>query len=155
MQVTVELQELFSYFPIIVFGLSGILFGLLIIFWPKKRRSKHKKQVPQITDVPTEGLVTIKEKYDKILQEIETARLNDRISDRQAYQELSGAVRDFVFAKTRIKVPNYTLEEIKEANMPKLYELISECYVPEFAPENDGNIYDSIKKARKVIGEWN
>ncbi len=154
MQVTVELQELFSYAPIIVFGLLSIGIGMIIIFWPKKRTHK-KDKVPQVTVVPEKSLATIKEKYDKLLKDTETARFDEKISDRQAYQKLSEVVRDFVFEATGIRVQNYTLEEIKEAKLPKLYRLIKECYVPEFALEDNSNVYNSIKKARKVIKEWN
>ena len=50
---------------------------------------------------------------------------------------------------------NYTLKEIKKLNMPKLYNLIKEYYIPEFANISSGNAEKSIAQAREVIRKWN
>lgn len=154
MQITVELQDFFSYLPVLLLVFAGLIGGLLIILWPRKQ-SKPNQTVPQPKPIAPTNLAVLKNKYNSILMDIQQKRSENRLSDRQAFQALSQTVRNFVFEATGIRVQNYTLSEIKAANLPKLYELIAECYVPEFAIENNSNIYELINKARKVVGEWN
>lgn len=156
MQITVELQEYFSYLPLFLFLVAGIVGALLIIFWPQKQKKANPKPVvPKPQPLPPQNLASLKHKYDGLLVGLFERRSANKLSDRKAFQELSKIVRDFVFEATGIKVQNYTLSEIKAANLPRLYELIAECYVPEFAMKNNSNIYEAINKARKVVGEWN
>ena len=89
------------------------------------------------------------------LYEVELNRNENKITDRQGFQAVSRIVRDFVYAATGIKVQNYTLMEIHAVGLPLLYELISQCYIPEFAIESKANIYEVINKARTVISQWN
>ena len=152
--ITVELQEQFSYWPVILWIIVGLAGTLLILFLRFKFNPK-KKPFPKPKAIAPQSLAALKEKYNRALNGIESARLEEQISDRQAFQALSKIVRDFVFEATGIKVQNYTLSEIQTANLPRLYELIPGCYIPEFAVEANANIYDTIMKARKVISEWN
>ena len=80
---------------------------------------------------------------------------NNKIELREAYQQISSEMRLFVFEMTDIKTQNYSLAEIKELNLPILYELIEEYYEPEFASKSVGDFNASITKARRVISEWN
>lgn len=150
--ITVKLQELFSYLPVILFVLTGIIGTALILFLPLRRKKNH---IPVSKPVAPQSLASLKYKYICALSEIEQNRIADKITDRQAFQSLSKLVRDFVYAATGIKVQNYTLMEIHAANIPRLYELISQCYIPEFAIDSRANVYEVINKARMVISEWN
>ncbi len=152
--ITVELQDSFSYFPVILFILLCLAGTLLILFLPTKCKKK-KKKIPVQKKLPPQSITALKEKYIHVLTDIEKKRTEEQITDRQAFQAVSKVVRDFAYATTGIKVQNYTLMEIHAANMPKLYELISCCYIPEFAVEANGNVYEVINKARMVISEWN
>lgn len=155
MQITVKLQDMFSYSPIMVFVYIILVIVFVVVYWPRKKKELRKQEIPKAKVIPAKSIMDLKNKYIKILTDIEIRHSENKITDRMAYQELSALVRNFVFEVTGIKVQNYTLEDIKKANLPKLYELIAECYVPEFAAENNSNVQDSIKRARKVIGEWN
>lgn len=152
--ITVKLQEVFSYLPLILFIIAGIIGTLLILFLTIKKKEK-KPNIPVVKPVAPESLASLKYKYTLILSRLEQDCLAQKISDRQAFQSLSKIVRDFVYAATGIKVQNYTLMEIHAANLPRLYELISQCYIPEFAVDMNANIFEVIKKARMVISEWN
>ena len=152
--ITVELQESFTYLPAILFVLAGIAGTLLILFLQIKPREK-KPRVPIVKPVAPQNIYTLKEKYIRALTDIERKRSEEKITDRQAVQSVSRIVRDFVYAATGIKVQNYTLMEIHSAGLPRLYELISQCYIPEFAANTKVNIYEVINKARTVISQWN
>ncbi len=152
MQTTVKLQDMFSYSFIGIIGLV-LLFLALVVFLIVKY-AKPKKP-PVVRPIRIENIFTIKQKYVQILIGIVQKYQEKKISDRVAYQELSKAIRHFVYDVTGIRVQNYTLEEIRYVNMPNLYYLIAECYAPEFATDNDADFYQTIEKARKVIEEWN
>ena len=158
MQITVKLQDMFSYSftPILLFGALALLFGFIASRMkkaPKKPPKKEKIRTTQ-TEKP-KNISSIKAAYIKQLADIEKKFSANELTNRMAYQKLSLIVRQFVYEVTNIKVTNYTLQELKELRMPKLYELIEEFYTPEFAVKNDGNLIESIQKARKVIEEWN
>lgn len=153
MPITVELQDMFSYspIPIIVIALIVIIPLILLLIKAIKAKKKTIKDVPKPKPV---NVAHVKNKYIKMLDNIVQRRQNNKISDRDAFQELSKVIRHFVFDLTGIKVQNYTLEEIGKLNIPNLYYLIAECYVPEFAEDDKTEVYDTINKARKVIEEW-
>ena len=154
--ITVELEDMMSYSSI---GLivSIVLLVILLVYVLLRIIIKQRKQKPEeITYVPNaKKLEHIKNKYRNMLTNIEQKRSAEKISERIAYQELSKVIRHFVYDATGIKVQNYTLEEIGRVNIPNLYYLIAECYVPEFSGDDVGNVYDSINKARMVIEGWN
>lgn len=154
MQTSVNLEPPFSYtmgYVIIV-----LLIILAITIW--WYLNKNKKQLPLNIEVREENkknIKAIKIKYLKKLLALENKLDKNEIQIRKAYQNLSSIIRYFVHAVTGIKVQNCTLEDIKELNMPKLYDLIKEYYRPEFAEKSLGDIKASIEKTRKVIKKWN
>ncbi len=152
--ITVELQESFSYWPVILFIVIGLIGTLLILFLRIKPRTQ-KPKVPVVKPAPPANIMALKAKYLNALYEVELNRNENKITDRQGFQAVSRIVRDFVYAATGIKVQNYTLMEIHAVGLPLLYELISQCYIPEFAIESKANIYEVINKARTVISQWN
>lgn len=153
MPVTVELQDMFSYSPVAIYVGVGMILVLLALLIVSKVIKKSNK--PKVKEVKPQNVSKIKEKYDRLLVNLEKRHSAGEISPRIAHQELSKIIRSFVYEVTGIKVQNYTLEEIGSVDMPKLHELISECYVPEFAVENSGDVTALINKSRKVIAEWN
>ena len=153
MQISVELQDMFSYSPVIVYVILLLFLATLIIYLLKKYKTREK--TPKVKVAKPKDIPSIKNKYCKILMDIDRKYTENKLSDRLAYQELSKAIRYFVYEVTGIRVQNYTLDEISKLNIPNLYRLVEDCYVPEFAIENNCNIHESITKARKVIEEWN
>lgn len=155
MQTTVELQDMFSYSLIVPILIGLVFLSTFLFFLIRKMPKKVKEQVPVAKPAPIKNIPMIKAKYDTFLMDIERDYIAGGINEREAFQELSKAIRHFVYDVSGIQVQNYTLTEIGKAKLPGLYELISECYVPEFSEESKGNVRDAINKARKVIAQWN
>ena len=158
MQITVKLQDMFSYSitPILLFGALAFLFCFIASRMKKAPKKPPKKKTIRITQPEKpKNISSIKAAYIKQLADIEKKFSANELTNRMAYQKLSLLVRQFVYEVTNIQVTNYTLQELKELRMPKLYELIEEFYTPEFAVKDDGNVLESIQKTRKVIEEWN
>lgn len=159
MPITVELQDMHSYsrlMPafVIVFIVLSVVAALCIII----RHCIHKRSAADVSSrvmITPANRISIKQKYMALLRELELKYHNGKISNRRAYQELSKIVRHFVYEATGIKVHNYTLQEIKNTNIVGLYEIVNECYTPEFSIDKNGDIYSSIARAGKVVEEWN
>jgi len=155
MQISVNLQSPFSYsiYPIIIILIIVIIYTIYLII--KANKKSTKEEVPTLEKVEIKDVNAIQKKYINKLNTIEADLDANKISVRKAYQELSTVIRHFVYEVTDIKVQYYTLREIKKLNMPILYELIQEYYIPEFSKYSIGNIKESIEKTRKVIQKWN
>lgn len=152
-ELKTELSEPFSYsiFPIII--LIIILFLLILILCIIKKRKTPKKKISIIT--PNEkDKNSIKIFYIQKINELLVNVQKNIISNREAYQTLSKLIRTFIYEMTNIKVQNYTLEDMKDINIPVLYELVKEYYSPEFSRESKGDIISSIEKTRKVMEVW-
>lgn len=158
MPITVELQNMYNYSIWIVLAaiVVVLIVGVLGIIFLKKSKKpvvvkEVPKQEPRPVPVPQE---TIKQKYARAIDELEKQYRDGKISNRKAYQRLSVILRKFVHELTGVKVHNYTLMEINQANMPNLSEIIDDCYAPEFSVDKDGDFYNTMNKARMVIEQW-
>ena len=153
MQVTVDLSNMFSYslIPIIILIILIIAIITLLII-NKNKKQKHKIQV---IIPPAKDMDRIKNKYLEKIDELINKFTNKEISKRITYQRLSILVRTFIFEVTNVEVQYFTLSEIKELDMPELYELVREYYDPEFSKITKANLIESIEKTKKVIQKWN
>lgn len=159
MQTSINLQEPFNY-TIIYLLIAIILFValtcyLIYILKIKEKVKVEEKIIKEIPEKNIKNIPVIKDKYLNQLESVQYRYANNIIELRTAYQLISEAIRMFVFEVTDIKTQNYSLYEIKNLNMPELYNLIREYYEPEFACKSEGDFESSINKARGVIKEWN
>ena len=154
MQVTTDLRPMFNYsiLPTLISFLILIIILLAILFLKYK---KKKVKVKEIVIPKNINIYEIKNKYLGLINNLLNEVYGERIDNRHAYQTLSKLIRNFIYEATNIKVQNFTLNDIKETNIPILYELVKEYYDPEFNNISKGNIIISIDKTRKVIERWN
>lgn len=151
MQVTTDLRPMFSYSLLYIL----LLIVLIILLYVLYRRTDTKEIKEEVIPIVPDNLGLIKKKYLKKIDKLSEDATSGEITSRQAYQTLSKIIRNFIYEATNIKVQNCTLKEIKSLDMPKLSELVSEYYDPEFSKVSEGNIVSSIKKTRTVIEKWN
>lgn len=155
MPITVDLQGMHSYSPMIlvVVGIIVAIILVTIIVLVVRKRSIRPRNINR--EITIEDRDNIKKKYISLLNNLEAKCRTGKVTNRKAYQELSKITRHYIYDTTGVKVHNYTLDEIKSANMSGLYNVVSECYAPEFSIDKNGEIYSSIAKARKVVEGWN
>lgn len=155
-KITVGLQDMYSYSVWLFIVLILIALIPPVIWLINFIKKKHQNvEVNYSEPVKAVDLSAAKLKYTQMLAEIIEKYKAGKLNDRQAYQQLSKVIRHFVYDVTKIKVQNYTLNEIRLLNIPMLYYLIDECYEPEFSKESGGNIIETCEKARQVISGWN
>ena len=152
MPISVDLQDMFSYSLLLTIGLGLLVVLPIIILVIFKRKPKPIK--PKV--ISKMAADQIKSKYLKTINEIETKYKAHEIDDREAYLQLSSAVRGFVQEMTGVRAMNLTLHEISGLGMPSLHNLIAEFYRPEFAFDSEGaDTPKSIADARTVVEKWN
>lgn len=158
MQISVNLQN-YILSPFIYLGLVIIAIVILAIsFFNYKEKKKlagtTKLEIKEAYERDKKRIIKkYLKKIDKLSKEVESEKRELKLE----YQILSKIIRDFVYEMTGVKVQNYSLQEIKEANIEKLYKLVEEYYTPEFAENAEKSNYDikaSIEKTRKVIEKW-
>lgn len=158
MQISVELQESFSYsvIPLLVLIIIVCILTYNIIHTKRDKTTKQNKiQIVKIPEKNIKNIPVIKNKYLEQLEDIENKYKSNKIELRKAYQMISSSIRMFIFEVTDIQTQNYTLEEIKKIDMPILYELVEEYYEPEFAAKSVGDFKEATNKARRIIEKWN
>lgn len=160
MKTTVEFQPLFSYasWPIaIVWILFMAVFAVtLYLFLVNKRKVKDiaaVKPIPKPIKAPARP-GEIKQKYLNKLAIIHSNVLEKTISVRESYEQMSMCIRQFVYEMTGIKVTNYTLEDVKQANMTQLAAIMEEYYAQQFVYETLGDSLASIEKTKRIIEKW-
>lgn len=163
MVTTVTLQPPFEYSWWVI--LLGVLFlaaaAVCIFFFARMLKAylpeKKKKDMPQVRRLTPQELFLLKKKYEGQLQGLLRTYAGNQIDKREAYQDLSMLIREFVRDATGIHVENYTVKEIRSLGIRRLDMLMDEYYVPEFAEEfraRNKDFNTSVNTALGVIRAW-
>lgn len=162
MATKIELHEPFSYSLFILLILFLLVLAPILLYLvtrvvnyvkskPKKEKNIDDKKVIRPVDV-----ARYKQQYLSKIDNLESRMINEGLSYRQSYIELSAIVREFVTKATGIKASNFSLSEIRTISMPNLYMLIERFYEPEFGVEEEGTYMDdAFRDSRRIISEWN
>lgn len=156
MPTSVNIQGKLFYGLIPLWILALFLLISLFIFIRNKKRANKKSQRKDPDRSPKIKHVTPskKEKYITILSDLKKAYLQEEISEKEFYQDLSFTIREFIEVSTGFDITKKTLEEIKLMHLPGIGELMEEIYVPEFSEESSGSPEKIIDKAIRIIEKW-
>lgn len=159
METSVGIQDAYSYALWPFYVLAGLIVAFVLAMFAAsliKKLLANRKPVKREKPVkqPVVNLLKLKTDCLTDLDVISKKLVAEKITLREAYQQVSARVRKFVFDATRINVQNYTLEEIRGLKMPQLEELVSEYYSPEFAWKSVGDFAESMSKTKKVVEQW-
>ena len=135
--------------------------GVCLFFFLKNLKQylpeKKKQEKPKLKRLTPQELFALKRKYEAQLQGLLRTYAGNQIEKREAYQDLSMLIREFVRDATGIHVENYTVKEIKSLGIRRLDMLMDEYYVPEFAEEfraKNKDFITSVNTALGVIRTW-
>ncbi|MDC7294749.1 MULTISPECIES: hypothetical protein [unclassified Butyrivibrio] len=163
MVTTVTLQAPFEYswwvilLGIVLLAAAGVCFFFFYRMLKAYLPERQKKEVPKIKRLSPQELFALKRKYEGQLQGLLRTYSGNQIEKREAYQDLSMLIREFVRDATGIHVENYTVKEIKSLGIRRLDMLMDEYYVPEFAEEfraKNKDFITSVNTALGVIRTW-
>lgn len=91
------------------------------------------------------------------LATIERSAAAQEVSAREAHQQVSRVVRDFVTATTGPRAETMTLAALRREAPEPLAELVAALYPPEFGPGEARAAHDlatSLARARELVTTW-
>ena len=165
MVTTVKLQDPFEYswwviLIAVVLGsiaITAIVFFLIKLFSALRKKKEVKRPAARKIAMTPEMIYRVKTQYIGEVQALLGNYAQNRIEKREAYQQLSALIREFVHEVTGINVENFTIKEVKAFGIKKLDVLMEEYYVPEFAEDEkaqDKDFTQSCNRAMGVIKAW-
>lgn len=155
MPTTIAIQRTMSYGFLPVFILFLLVVSPLIINFYKKRKLRKQESLNSADEIKiNEVPLSVKEIYSNRLTQIKKDYNAGEIDSKEGYKALSIILREFILEYAGIDVTKKTLAEIKRANLPSVAKLIEEYYAAEFAPDQNGDLSDSIMKTKRVIHNW-
>ena len=165
MVTTVKLQDPFEYswwvtLIAVVMGaiaITAIVFFLIKLFSALRKKKEVKRPAARKIVMTPEMIYRVKTQYIGRVQSLLGNYDQNRIEKREAYQQLSAIIREFVHEVTGINVENFTIKEVKAFGIKKLDVLMEEYYVPEFAEDEkaqDKDFTQSCNRAMGVIKAW-
>lgn len=141
----------------------GILFVLLsvvpIVLFHLAHRPKTDPEPVEAPPAPVaaprpRSIEEVRYSYLAQLSELERRVANRQVSVRDAYQELSPLLRNFIHDAGGPDMRDKTLSDIDPRQFPAVHALVAEYYEPEFALQSRPNIQSSIETTRRVISSW-
>jgi hypothetical protein len=92
------------------------------------------------------------------LEQLRRAVEEGRVPVRDAHQEISAVVRSFVTETGAVDARSMSLEQLREAELPRVAELVSLVYPPAFAPGEQGQPQErfgpALREAKGIVREW-
>ncbi len=129
------------------FGVSGLLFGIAMVWFSQRKTQKTMKRIEQMLEDATKGVFS-----EKVFDESELSALETRFADYLSAAEISA--RNVAQEKNKIKsligdISHQTKTPI--ANLLLYSELLMEEELPRSAAVNVEAIYQQSEKLRFLI----
>lgn len=131
-------------------GLACVLLvagGYAFLAWRGLRPDPRPEEHP----TPTPGL---REDTLARIDAVGTSVAAGRLDRRDATTALSPIVRGYVGAMTGRPVSSMTLADLEASGLPRVPELVSVLYPPQFAPESSADTMHLVARAREVVATW-
>lgn len=154
---SVHLQKVFSFSAVwYVLAVVLIAAGVLMLIHGLRLRSLVKEIYPEQYAQKPENIIFSDPKWSRdqcaaALRKILRDFRRNRISARVGWQASSNIIRRYVYSCTGVRVMSFTSGDFRSVNMPRLEELIRECYRPEFEERSDESPELFIERAVKLI----
>ncbi len=159
MHAGTELREWVDYDPLwLVIGcllLGAIILWYGFVFYSTRRRSYRSLATLKPKPYTPPDLTDLKQKYQRLIDEIERNYTAGEISSRKAHQKLSHILRMFVVEINGHRVDTLTLRDLEKTRYKTLAAAIKQLYIPEFTAVEQGSVAEAAALARKTVAAWN
>lgn len=154
----VELRDWMSYEPIWLASGVGLLCLLIawhgLVLWLTRRRRPRSLNTLRAKPLTVPDLSTLQARYLRLIDEVEAAYTERRLSTRQAHQKLSYLLRRFVYEVRGHRADTLTLADLMQTRYHQLAAAVQRYYLPEFARLEHGDTAEALRIAREVISTW-
>ena len=159
MHAGTELREWVDYNPLwLVIGcllLSTIILWYGFVFYSTRRRFHRSLATLKPKPYTPPDLTDLKQKYQRLIDEIEQNHTAGKLSSRKANQKLSHVLRMFVVEINGHRVDTLTLRDLEKTRYKTLAAAIKQFYIPEFTAVEQGSVAEAAALARKTVAAWN
>ena len=159
MHAGTELREWVDYDPLwLVIGcllLSAIILWYRFVFYSTRRRSHRSLATLKPKPYTPPDLTDLRQKYQRLIDEIEQNHTAGKLSSRKAHQKLSHVLRMFVVEINGHRVDTLTLRDLEKTRYKTLAAAIKQFYIPEFTAVEQGSVAEAASLARKTVAAWN
>ena len=159
MHAGTELREWVDYDPLwLVIGcllLGAIILWYGFVFCSTRRRSHRSLATLKPKPYTPPDLTDLKQKYQRLINEIEQNHAAGKLSSRKAHQKLSHVLRMFVVEINGHRVDTLTLRDLEKTRYKTLAAAIKQFYIPEFTAVEQGSVAEAAALARKTVAAWN
>ena len=125
------------------------------MFYSTRRRSHRSLATLKPKPYTPPDLTDLKQKYQRLIDEIEQKYTAKELSSRKAHQQLSRALRMFVVEINGHRVDTLTLQDLEKTRYKTLAAAIEKFYIPEFTAVEQGSVAEAAALARKTVAAWN
>ena len=159
MHAGTELREWIDYDPLwLIIGcllLGAIILWYGFVFYSPRRRSHRSLATLKPKPYTPPDLTDLKQKYQRLIDEIEQNHAAGKLSSRKAHQKLSHVLRMFVVEINGHRVDTLTLRDLEKTRYKTLAAAIKQFYIPEFTAVEQGSVAEAAALARKTVAAWN
>ena len=96
----------------------------------------------------------VRARYERLIDEVERASAEGRLSDRGVHGRLSALVRWHAHETGGGDAHVMTLEDLRSADLPEVTGAVERWYPPAFRPEHPADPREAIARAREVVRSW-
>ena len=125
------------------------------MFYSTRRRSHRSLATLKPKPYTPPDLADLKQKYQRLIDEIEQNHTAGKLSSRKAHQKLSHILRMFVVEINGHRVDTLTLRDLEKTRYKTLAAAIKQFYIPEFTAIEQGSVAEAAALARKTVAAWN
>ena len=125
------------------------------MFYYTRRRSHRSLATLKPKPYTPPDLTDLKQKYQRLIDEIEQNHTAGKLSSRKAHQKLSHILRMFVVEINGHRVDTLTLRDLEKTRYKTLAAAIKQFYIPEFTAVEQGSVAEAAALARKTVAAWN
>lgn len=115
--------------------------------------TRRRRNAPTATDGPPSQFA-LQQGYLGRIDAIAHAHARGTLTPREAHQQLSAVVREYVERSRGLPAPYLTLDELRERGLDPLSDTIGALYPGEFGPEPVASVAASADRARWLVSAW-
>lgn len=139
--------------------LAALAVGVYLLRQLVNRRAQRKpKPIPIYLPIPPEikkpPLPALKQYTVQAIDRVVTEHQSGELSLRQAYQQLSGILKEFAWRSTGEDIRTLTLAELKMTRYQSLAKVIEEYYPVAFSADERKAITTGARLAKDLVGRW-
>jgi hypothetical protein len=146
-----------QYEHFVLYLLLGLGLVALIVAWYVfvVRFSRTRVPRPVAIHAPSRSdLRQLQTKYALLIDEVDGEFRAGRLGERAVHSRLSLLLRFFAFETSGVDAQVMTLDDLREARIPRVAGAVETYYPPAFRQQHPGDPAAAVATAREVVTTW-